>query len=89
MPEFCVKSDMCDDIASLEDRLFKFGQDIIKLSKSLDSLEKNEIAAKIREIAGKYCRQYLESGDSIANLDEYEGLEEYNEDEDEDEDEQQ
>ena len=83
MPEYCARQDMCDDIASLEDSLFVFGQEMVKLSKSLDGLEKNEIAAKIREIAGKYCRQYLEYGDSIDSLDEYDGLEEHGEDEEE------
>ena len=87
MPEFCIKQDMCDDIADLEDELFAFGQEMVKLSKSLDGLEKSEIAAKIREIAGKHCRQYLEYGDKIESLDEYEGLEEHDEDDDEEDEE--
>lgn len=88
MPKFCVKSDMCDDITSLEDRLFKFGQEMVKLSKSLDGLEKNEIAAKIQAVVEKHCGDYLEDNDSIASLDEYDGLETHDEDEeDEDEDE--
>ena len=86
MSEYCIRQDMCDDIASLEDDIFEFGKDIIKLSKSLDSLDKQEIAAKIQAIVEKHCGDYLESDDNIANLDEYEGLKEYDEDEDEDED---
>ena len=90
MPEFCIKQDMCDDIASLEDDIFEFGQELITLSKSLDGLDKQAIAAKIQNIVKKHCEDYLENNDSIANLDEYDGLEEYDEDEeyeDEDEDE--
>ena len=86
MPEYCVKADMCDDVGSLEDELFEFGQEMVKLSKSLDGLDKQEIAAKIQSIVKKHCECYLEGDDSIANLDEYDGLEEYDEDEDEDED---
>lgn len=81
MPEYCVRQDMCDDIASLEDELFEFGQEMIKLSKSLDGLDKQEIAVKIQDIVKKHCEDYIEQDDSIANLDEYDGLEEYDEDE--------
>lgn len=88
MPEYCVRQDMCDDIASLEDDIFEFGQELVKLSKSLDGLDKQEIAAKIQNIVKKHCEDYIEQDDSIANLDEYDGLEEYDEDEEyEDEDE--
>lgn len=88
MPEYCVRQDMCDDIASLEDDIFEFGQEMVKLSKSLDGLDKQEIAAKIQNIVKKHCEDYIEQDDSIANLDEYDGLEEYDEDEEyEDEDE--
>ena len=83
MSEFCIREDMCDDIASLEDELFAFGQDMVELSKNLDGLDKQEIAAKIQAVAKKYCEDYLEDNDSIANLDEYDGLKEYDEDEDE------
>lgn len=83
MPEYCARQDMCDDIASLEDSLFAFGQEMVKLSKSLDGLEKQEIAAKIQDIAKKHCEDYLEPDDSIVSLDEYDGLEEHGEDEDE------
>lgn len=86
MSEYCAREEMCDDIASLEDSLFAFGQEMVKLSKSLDSLDKQEIAAKIQEVVDKYCGDYLEGNDNIANLDEYDGLEEYDE-EDDDEDE--
>ena len=82
MPEYCVRQDMCDDIASLEDDLFAFGQEMVKLSKSLDSLDKQEIATKIQDIVKKYCEEYIEPDDKIASLDEYDGLESY-EDEDE------
>ena len=84
MSEYCIRQDMCDDIASLEDDIFEFGKDMIKLSKSLDGLDKQEIAAKIQAIVEKHCGDYLEDNDSIANLDEYSGLETY-EDEGEDE----
>jgi hypothetical protein len=78
---------MCDDIAGLEDDIFEFGKKIVKLSKNLDGLDTKKIASKLQSITAKYCKDYLESNDSIANLDEYEGLEEYEEDdEDEDED---
>lgn len=87
MSEYCVRQDMCDDIASLEDDLFAFGQEMVKLSKSLDGLEKQEIAAKIQDIVKKYCEDYIKQDDNIASLDEYDGLEQYDEDEDEDEDE--
>ena len=87
MTEYCVRQDMCEDIANLEDDIFEFGKDLIKLSKNLDSLDKQEIAAKIQAVVEKHCGDYLEDNDSIANLDEYEGLKEYDEDEDEDEDE--
>ena len=86
MPEYCVTSSMCDDIASLEDSLFAFGQEMVKLSKSLDGLDKQEIAAKIQAVVEKHCGDYLEDNDSIASLDEYDGLE-MHDDEDEDEDE--
>lgn len=85
MSEYCVRQDMCDDIGSLEDELFEFGQEMVKLSKSLDGLDKQQIAAKIQDIVKKHCECYLEDGDSIDSLDEYDGLEQYN-DEDEDED---
>lgn len=84
MSEYCVRQDMCDDIGSLEDELFEFGQEMVKLSKSLDGLDKQEIAAKIQAIAAKHCDCYLEDGDGIGSLDEYDGLEQYDEDEDED-----
>ena len=84
MTEYCVRQDMCDDIASLEDDIFEFGKDMIKLSKNLDSLDKQEIAAKIQAIVEKHCGDYLEDNDNIANLDEYDGLATYEEDEDED-----
>ena len=83
MTEYCVRQDMCDDIARLEDGIFEFGKDMIKLSKNLDSLDKQEIAAKIQAVVDKHCRYYLESNDSIANLDEYDGLTTYDEDEEE------
>lgn len=86
MTEYCIREDMCDDIASLEDDIFEFGQEMVKLSKSLDGLEKQEIAAKIQAVVEKHCGDYLEDNDSIANLDEYDGLKEHDEDEDEDED---
>ena len=85
MPEYCVRQDMCDDVGSLEDSIFEFGQKIVKLSKSLDGLDKQEIASKLQAIAAEYCEDYLEPDDKIANLDEYDGLELYDEDEDEDE----
>ena len=79
---------MCDDIGSLEDELFEFGQEMVTLSKNLDGLDKQEIAARIQDIVKRHCEDYLDQGDSIANLDEYDGLEQYDEDEDEnDEDE--
>ena len=56
---------------------------MVKLSKSLDGLEKQEIVAKIQDIIKKHCGDYLEPDDSIASLDEYDGLEEHGEDEDE------
>ena len=88
MSEYCIRQDMCDDIAGLEDDIFEFGKDMIKLSKNLDGLDKKEIAAKIQAIVDEHCGDYLEDNDNIANLDEYDGLEEYDEeDEDEDEDE--
>ncbi len=88
MSEYCIRQDMCDDIAGLEGDIFEFGKDMIKLSKSLDGLDKSEIMSKIQAIVAEHCDCYLEDGDSIANLDEYDGLEEYDEDdEDEDEDE--
>ena len=88
MTEYCVRQDMCDDIAGLEDDIFEFGQDMIKLSKSLGSLDKQEIAAKIQAVVEKHCGDYLEDNDNIANLDEYDGLATYEDDEDEvDEDE--
>ena len=86
MSEYCVREDMCDDIASLENDIFEFGKDMIRLSKNLDSLDKQEIAAKIQVLVDKYCGYYLEANDSIANLDEYDGLVTY-EDEDDDKDE--
>lgn len=85
MPEYCIRQDMCDDIASLEDDIFEFGKDMIKLSKRLDGLDKQKIAAKIQAVVDKYCGGYLEGNDKIANLDEYKGLEEYDEEDDEDE----
>lgn len=87
MTEYCVRQDMCDDIAGLEDDIFEFGKDMIRLSKNLDSLDKQEIATKIQAVVEKHCGDYLEDNDSIANLDEYDGLETY-EDEDDDEDEE-
>ena len=87
MSEYCIREDMCNDIGNLEDTLFAFGQDMIRLSKNLDSLDKQEIAAKIQAIVNKHCRDYLENNDSIANLDEYDGLEEYEDEEDDSEDE--
>ena len=86
MTEYCVREDICDDIASLEDDIFEFGKDMIRLSKSLEGMEKSDISSKIQSIVSKYCKNYLESDDSISNLDEYDGLALY-EDEDEDEDE--
>lgn len=83
MPEYCVRQDMCDDIASLEDTVFAFGQEMVKLSKSLDSLDKQEIAAKIQAVVEKHCRRYLEDNDNIANLDEYDGLKEWSDEDDE------
>lgn len=83
MSEYCIRQDMCDDIASLEDSLFVFGQEMVKFSKNLDGLEKQKIVAKIQDIVKKYCEAYIEQDDNIANLDEYDGLEEYDEDEDE------
>ena len=77
MSEYCVREDMCDDIASLENDIFEFGKDMIKLSKNLDGLDKQEIANKIQAIVDEHCGDYLEDNDSIANLDEYKGLEEY------------
>lgn len=84
MSEYCIRQDMCDDIAGLEDDIFEFGKDMIKLSKNLDGLDKKEIAAKIQAIVDEHCGDYIEDNDSIANLDEYDGLAEYEED-DEDE----
>ena len=84
MSEYCIREEMCDDIASLEDDIFEFGKDMIRLSKNLETLDKQEIAAKIQAIVDAHCGDYLEDNDSISNLDEYEGLEEYEED-DEDE----
>lgn len=81
MTEYCIREDMCDDIASLEDELFAFGQEMVELSKNLDSLDKQEIAAKIQAVVEKHCGDYLEDSDSIASLDEYDGLETH-EDED-------
>ena len=87
MTEYCVRQDMCEDIANLEDDIFEFGKDMIRLSKNLGSLDKQEIVAKIQAIVEEHCGDYLENNDSIANLDEYEGLADYEEeDEDEDED---
>ena len=83
MSEYYIREDMCDDIAGLEDDIFEFGKDMIKLSKNLDGLDKKEIAAKIQAVVDEHCGDYLEDNDSIANLDEYDGLEEYDEDEDE------
>lgn len=83
MPEYYVKSDMCDDIACLENSLFAFGQKMVKLSKSLDGLKKQEIAAKIQDIVKKHCGRYLEPDDSIASLDEYDGLKERSDEDDE------
>jgi hypothetical protein len=89
MPEYCVREDMCDDIASLEDDIFQFGKDMIRLSKSLEGMEKSDISSKIQSIVSKYCEDYLESDDSISNLDDYDALALYeDEDEDEDEDEE-
>jgi hypothetical protein len=91
MTEYCVREDLCDDIAGLENDIFEFGKDMIRLSKNLDSLDKQEIAAKIQAIVEEHCGDYLEDNDSIANLDEYDGLASYDdddEDEDEDEDEE-
>lgn len=87
MSEYCVRQDMCDDIASLEDNIFEFGQDIIRLSKNLETLDKQEIAARIQAIVNEHCGDYLEDNDSIANLDEYYGLEEYEDEDEEEEDE--
>ena len=91
MSEYCIREEMCDDIASLEDDIFEFGKDMIKLSKNLDNLNKQEISSKIQAVVDKYCGDYLESNDNIANLDEYEGLaedEEYEDDEEDEEDEE-
>lgn len=77
MPEYCIRQDMCNDIASLENDLFAFGQEMVKLSKSLDGLEKQEIADKIQDIVKKHCEDYIKRDDSIASLDEYDGLETY------------
>jgi len=79
--EYCVRQ-----VARLEDDIFAFGKDMIRLSKNLNSLDKQEIVAKIQAVVDKHCGNYLVVNDSIANLDEYDGLEEYDE-EDEDEDE--
>ena len=79
--EYCVRQ-----VAHLEDDIFEFGKDMIRLSKNLDSLDKQEIVAKIQALVDKHCGNYLEVNDSIANLDEYDGLETYEEDKDEDED---
>lgn len=87
MTEYCIRQDMCDDIGSLEDELFAFGQEMVKLSKSLDGLDKQEIAAKIQDIVKKHCDCYLEDGDSIASLDEYDGLEALEDYDEDDEDE--
>ena len=87
MPEYYVRQDMCDDIANLEDDIFEFGKKIVKFSKNLDGLDAKEIASKLQSIAAKYCEDYLDPDDDIANLDEYDGLKTYvDEDEDEDED---
>ena len=59
MTEYCIRQDMCNDIGNLEDELFAFGQEMVKLSKSLDGLEKQEIAAKIQDIVKKHCDCYL------------------------------
>lgn len=83
MTEYCIRQDICDDIANLEDDMFEFGKDMIKLSKNLDNLYKQEIVAKIQAIVDKHCGDYLEDNDSIENLDKYEGLKEYEDDEDE------
>ncbi len=89
MSEYCVSQRMCNDIANLEDDIFEFGKEMIKLSKNLDGLDKQEIAAKIQVVVDKHCGDYLDINDNIANLDEYEGLEEYDEEDDEeDEDEE-
>jgi len=88
MTEYCVRQDMCDDIASLEDDIFEFGKEMIKLSKSLDGLDKQEIAAKIQAVVEKHCGDYLDPDDKIASLDEYDGLAVYEDEDDEDEDEE-
>ena len=87
MTEYCIREEMCDDIADLEDDIFEFGKKIVKFSKNLDGLDAKEIASKLQSIAAKYCKNYLDSDDNIANLDEYDGLETYEDVEDEDEDE--
>ena len=87
MTEYCIREEMCDDIATLEGDIFEFGKNIVKLSKNLDGLDAKEIASKLQSIAAKYCKNYLDSNDNIANLDEYDGLATY-EDEDEYEDEE-
>lgn len=84
MPEYCIKEDMCDTIAGLEDDIFSFGQEMIKLSKQLDGIENKKIASEIQSIVKKYCECYISDNDDIKNLDEYDGLELYDEDEDED-----
>ena len=92
MTEYCIREEMCDNIGDLEDDIFKFGKKIVKFSKNLDGLDAKEIASKLQSIVAKYCKNYLNPDDNIANLDEYDGLEIYEdeyeyEDEDEDEDE--
>ena len=83
----CDEGEGCN--ATLEDDIFEFGKDMIKLSKNLDSLDKQEIATKIQAVVEKHCGDYLEDNDSIANLDEYDGLVTCEDDEkDEDEDEE-
>ena len=86
MPEYCIREDMCDSIASLEDDIFSFGQEMITLSKQLDGMENKKIASEIQLIVKKYCDCYINGNDDIKNLDEYDGLALYDEDEDEDED---
>ena len=83
--DYSIMQDTCDDIARLEDDIFEFGKDLIKLSKTLDKLDKQKIAAKIQAIVEEHCGDYLDADDSIANLDEYGDLEEYEGDEEDDE----
>ena len=87
MSEYCVRQDMCDTIGSLEDDIFAFGQDMISLSKSLEGLQPSEISSRIQSIVSKYCNGYLDGNDTISNLDNYDGLELYEDDEDEDDEE--